>query len=537
MTIQQSNKILVIDDEKSVRENIAAFLEDSDFTVFQAENGRKGVEVYDQEKPDVILLDIDMPEMNGLEVLVEIRKVSDETPIIIVSGAGDVKYTIEASRLGAWEFVMKPIYNMSVVEHTIYKVLEHRDLLRENREYKENLEKKVQERTMSLEQRTIELQQTNQKLIDEIEERKWVEAQLRQSKDRSVALRRFSNRISEFNDEAKLLATAFEELCSNIYLSGAILFHNFKTNHFSKRLIGTPCLNFLENPPPFEFLQSVFSKRSQEIAVFNDVSAGSQIYNFYAGHGGNQDDLDGGHFVFFRGHSLHQHLFCFFRDPLYAAFSNLDIEYLKSMIVEINTAYYNIQIMRVNSWLERTLKSVIPEHRSTALAEIHSVPGFEIATSVYPAHEIKAESHKTILISDQESVLLMSDTPGKGMSDVMYNGMVGDLLTEYRAGLTDLEKVMVLLNEELQTDFHPNRYLTLNYFLFQNNKATVNYSNLGHESMTLMKFDKNSQITLIPRKSPFVHIHLDHDDSFFTKNLFGWTRVRWSLDLPIEWSR
>ncbi len=517
MTIQQSNKILVIDDEKSVRENIAAYLEDSDFAVLQAENGRKGVEVYEQEKPDVILVDIDMPEMNGLEVIVEIRKVSDETPIIIVSGAGDVKYTIEASRLGAWDFVMKPIYNMSVVEHTIYKVLEHRDLLRENREYKENLEKKVQERTVSLEMRTSELQQTNQKLIDEIEERKWVEAQLRQSKERSVALRRFSNRISEFKDEAKLLETALEELCANIYLSGAILFYNFKSNRFTQRLPGTPTLSFLDNPPSFEYLRSVFSKRSQEIAVFNDVSPTSQICDFYTGQRESLEEFAGGHFVFFRGHSLHQHLFCFFRDPLYAEFNNLDIEYLKSMIVEINTAYYNIQIMRVNSWLEQTLKSVIPESRSAALAEIQPVAGFETATSVYPAYKIKAESHKMISISDQESALLMSDTPGKGMSDIMYNGMVGELLSEHPTVLADPEKVMALLNEELQTDFHPNRYLTLNYFLFQENESIVSYSNLGHESMTLMKFDKNSHITLIPRQSPFVQIHLDRGGGFFHK--------------------
>jgi len=515
MTIQQTSKILVIDDEKSVRENIVAYLEDSDFTVFQAENGRKGVEVYAQKKPDVILVDIDMPEMNGLEVLVEVRKASEETPVIIVSGAGDVEYAIEASRLGAWDFVMKPIYNMSVVEHTIYKVLERRELLRENREYKEDLEKKVRERTKSLEVRTTELQQSNQKLINEIEERKWIEAQLRQAKVRSVALRKFSNRISDFKDEAKLLETALEQLCSNIYLSGAILFHHFKFDQFNQRLMGTPRLDFLDTSPSFEFLQSIFSERSQEIAVFNDVLPGSRIYEFYTGLVDHQEDLNGGHFAFFRGHSLHQHVFCFFRDPLYASFNNFDIEYMKSMIVEINTAYYNIQIMHVNAWLEQTLKSVIPENLSNALAEVHWVSDFDIASSVYPAYEIKAESHEIIPINEQASALLISDTLGRGMSDVMYNEMVRELLSEHPTMLTDLEKVMVFLNEELQTDFHPNRYLTLNYFLFQNNESTVSYSNLGHESMVLMKFDPKSHKTLNPRKSPFVQVLLGQSSDFF----------------------
>ncbi|NQU63379.1 MAG: response regulator, partial [SAR324 cluster bacterium] len=379
MSIQKPIKILVIDDERSVRENVAAYLEDSDFLVFQAENGRKGLEVYDEINPDVVLVDIDMPEINGLEVLAAIKKVSDEIPVIIVSGAGEVTYAIEASRLGAWDFVLKPIFNMSVVEHTIYKVLEHRNLLRENREYKENLEKKVKERTISLDMKTTELQQANEKLIIEIDERKLVAAQLRQAKDRSVALRRFSNKISEFVDEVRLLSTALEEFCANIYITGAGLFHNFQIDQFTQYQPGNPNSPFLNKLPSFEFLQNIFNNRSQEVVVFNSISATSRIYDFYMKHADSPEDIEGGHFAFFRGQSLHQHLFCFFRDALYAPFNNLDIEYLKSMINEINTAYYNIQVMRVNSWLERRLKTVSPENRLQLLAESSLISGYEIA--------------------------------------------------------------------------------------------------------------------------------------------------------------
>lgn len=515
MNIQKLNRILVIDDERSVRENIAAYLEDSDFTVFLAENGREGLEIYEEVNPDVVLVDIDMPEINGLEVLTEIKKVSDETPVIIVSGAGEVKYAIEASRLGAWDFVLKPIYNMSVVEHTIYKVLEHRKLLRENREYKENLEKNVKERTISLVKRTTELQQTNEKLIAEIEERKLVEAQLRQAMERSVALRRFSSQISTFNDEARLLTIALDVLCKNIYSSGATLFHEFRSNRFTQYLAGNPNCSFLNKLPTFEFLQNVFNKRSQEIVVYNTVSETCAIYDFYTGMVDGSEDILGGHFVFFRGKTLHQHLFCFYRDALYTPFNSLDIEYLKSMISEINIAYESIQIMRVNTWLERRLKSVIHENWSNLLAETHSIDGFDITTSVYPSYQIKAECHKMIPINEQMVALLISDIPGEGLSDVMYNEMVGELLADNLPVLTDPEKVMSLLNEQLQTDFHPNRYLTLNYFLICQTESSINYSNLGHESMTLIKFDKNSHVTLMPKKSPFVQVQLNQVSDFF----------------------
>ncbi|MBU2643849.1 response regulator [bacterium] len=508
-------KVLVIDDERTVRENIAAYLEDSDFSVFQAENGRIGLEIYGEQNPDVVLVDIDMPEMNGLEVLVEIRKISDEIPVVIVSGAGEVNKAIEASRLGAWDFLVKPIHNMSVVEHTIYKVLEHRKLLQENREYKEDLEIKVKERTISLEMRTAELQRTNKKLNAEIDERKLAEARLRQAKERSVAMRRFSNKIAEFNDEARLLATALDELCSNIYLSGAALFYRFKSNQLTRSLPGKPPSRFLNKLPTFEFLLNIFIKRSQEIVVFNTIPKTSKVYDFFVEQPDPPDDIAGGHFAFFRGKALHHHLFVFYRDPLYAPFNNLDIEYMKSMINEINIAYNNIQTMRANSWLERRLKSIIPEDPTVLRVANHPVSGFEVVSSVYPSYEIKAEWHKIIPVNKDVSAILMSDLPGKGLSDIMYSEMASELLVENAVDLADPEKVMEILNAELQTDFHPNRFLTLNYFLIQQCDGFVNYRNLGHESMTLIKFDKRTHMGLEPRKSPFMQVYMDRPGDFF----------------------
>lgn len=510
-----SSKVLVIDDERAVRENIAAYLEDSDFSVFQAENGRVGLNLFRDVNPDVVLVDLDMPEVNGFEVLVEVKKASEEIPVVIVSGAGEVTNAIEASRLGAWDFVLKPIHNMAVVEHTIFRVLDHRKLLRENREYKEDLEKKVQERTISLELKTGELQEANKQLRAEIEERRLAEARLRQAKERSVALRRFSNRISEFSDEARLLEAALEELCANIYLSGAALFHSFKADQLTRCLPGSPSCKFLNKLPGFDLIRQIFKNRSQEIVVYNNITKQSPLYDFYCSQDSCPDDIEGSHFAFIRGKALHHHLFCFYRDALYAPFYNLDIEYMRSMVNEINTAYSNIQVISANSWLERRLRSIVPADRQNLLMEMHDCPGFSVATSVYPSYEIKAEWHTFIPVDSRSSGIMMSDVPGTGMSDVMYNEMATDHLLRDKSVMTNPAEVMAALNENLQTDFHPNRQLTLNFFLFHGDNGTVEYSNLGDDTMSLMRFDGESYQTIHPKKSPFLEIYIDSPEAHF----------------------
>lgn len=532
MSENASSKILIIDDERAVRENIAAYLEDSDFEVFQAENGRVGLITFEATDPDVILVDIDMPEINGFEVLKAIRQESHEIPVVIVSGAGEVSNAIEASRLGAWDFVLKPIHNMAVVEHTILRVLEHRGLLRENREYKEDLEKKVKERTRSLEMKTSELLAANVQLKAEIEERRLAEARLRQAKERTVTLRRFSNRIAEFSDEARLLETALEELCANIYLSGAVLFHSFRDDRLTRFLEGTPSAPFLNKLPTFDFIRSVFSNRSQEIVIYNNASMGSPVIDYYMDQEHCANDIVGGHFAFLRGRLLHHHLFCFYRDALYAPYINLDIEYMKSMINEINTAYNNIQIIKANSWLEKRLQSTVPVDRQNVLLETHLVPAFEMATSVYPSHEIKAEWHCTIPIDEDSAAILLSDIPGMGLSDVMYNEMAVEVLADNMEIMAEPSRVMEILNDELQADFHPNRKLTLSYITTHGGDRVVTYNSIGYDIMSLVRLDRDNYTLLDPKPSPFIQVHLHESEEHFHQEriclnpeeiLFGFT--------------
>lgn len=133
-------RILTIEDESSLRRSIVAYLEDSGYIMLEAENGREGLEVLFKEKPDVVLCDLRMPEIDGLAVLAQVRDFSPDTPFIIVSGTGDMHDAVEALKLGAWDFITKPIQDMEVLEHSVARSLIQLRLINENREYQTQLE-------------------------------------------------------------------------------------------------------------------------------------------------------------------------------------------------------------------------------------------------------------------------------------------------------------------------------------------------------------------------------------------------------------
>ncbi len=157
--------ILTIDDEPFIRQSFRDFLEDCDYNVIEAGNGQEGIEVFNQQQPDLLLLDLRMPGMDGLEVLAYIKDISPDTPIIIISGTGVMGDAVEALRLGAWDYILKPIEDMNVLQYSIDKCLERSRLLRENRAYKEHLEDMVRLRTAQLEETNRELAETRLQII------------------------------------------------------------------------------------------------------------------------------------------------------------------------------------------------------------------------------------------------------------------------------------------------------------------------------------------------------------------------------------
>jgi len=108
------DKILVIDDEKATLKMFRLFLDVYGFDIMTAESGEEGLEVFDREKPDIVLTDIKMPGMDGIEVLQEIKKRSPATEVIVITGHGDMDLAIQALNLDAADFINKPIQRQSL---------------------------------------------------------------------------------------------------------------------------------------------------------------------------------------------------------------------------------------------------------------------------------------------------------------------------------------------------------------------------------------------------------------------------------------
>ncbi len=142
--------ILVIDDEAFVRETISDYLSDSGFNILNAGDGAEGIEIFREKEPDAVLVDLNMPRVDGFEVLKVVREEKPDMPILVVSGAGLIQDAIKAVRLGAWDFVTKPVVDLSILEHALTQGLERASLIKENKQYKEHLEVEVQRRTEDL---------------------------------------------------------------------------------------------------------------------------------------------------------------------------------------------------------------------------------------------------------------------------------------------------------------------------------------------------------------------------------------------------
>ena len=123
--------ILVADDEAGIRDTLRRLLEYEKYRVVLAEDGKAALEKADGEVVDLVLLDIKMPGMDGMEVLTHLHKSRPDLPVVIISGHGTIQTAVEATRLGAFDFIEKPI-DADRILLVIRNGLEKGKLLREN---------------------------------------------------------------------------------------------------------------------------------------------------------------------------------------------------------------------------------------------------------------------------------------------------------------------------------------------------------------------------------------------------------------------
>ncbi len=146
--------ILIIDDEPGLRRSLTAHLEDLEYATLEAGNGQEGLDLLLANRQDIaaVVVDLNMPVMDGYSFIKHAVVEAPEVPIIVLSGVGIVEDALSAMRIGAWDFITKPLHNLNILDYTLQKVFERARLLKENKQYQEGLERLVRERTSELEE-------------------------------------------------------------------------------------------------------------------------------------------------------------------------------------------------------------------------------------------------------------------------------------------------------------------------------------------------------------------------------------------------
>lgn len=176
--------ILYVEDEASVRENIVEILNRKYARIYVAENGEKGLELFKKFQPDLVISDIKMPVMNGLEMSEKIKSIKNNIQIILTTAHSDTEYYAKSIGIGINHYILKPIEKDKLIA-SIEKCISYIKIEKQQSEYYKELEIKVQERTS-------DLSKAIKSLCQEITDRKEIEKELQKAKE-----------IAEFANKAK----------------------------------------------------------------------------------------------------------------------------------------------------------------------------------------------------------------------------------------------------------------------------------------------------------------------------------------------
>lgn len=133
-------RILIIDDEKSIRRTLREILEYENFKVEEAQDGLEGLNIALKEKFDIILCDIKMPKMDGMEALDKLIEAAVDAPVVMISGHGNIETAVEAVKKGAYDFIQKPL-DLNRLLVTIRNALDKSNLITETRTLKKKISK------------------------------------------------------------------------------------------------------------------------------------------------------------------------------------------------------------------------------------------------------------------------------------------------------------------------------------------------------------------------------------------------------------
>lgn len=147
--------ILIIDDEKPQREGLGGYFKKKGYTVFLSDSGARGLELVRTNQIDIILTDYKMPDLSGLQTLLEIKKINPEIEVIVMTAYGSVEIAVEAMKHGAINYLLKPV-NLDEVDIIIDRALLHHQIVSENKKLKKELSGKYNFQNIIYQGKTLE---------------------------------------------------------------------------------------------------------------------------------------------------------------------------------------------------------------------------------------------------------------------------------------------------------------------------------------------------------------------------------------------
>ncbi|HSD83713.1 MAG TPA: hybrid sensor histidine kinase/response regulator [Anaerolineae bacterium] len=157
-------RILVADDAEAIREMLGSFLANLGYHTDLAVDGQAAIDLFKAHPYDVIICDLQMPRVEGLGVLAQVKAIDPDTQVIILTGHATLETAIEALRLGAYEYQFKPVENMEIFARLVERAHHHRQLLCENKRLLKQLQEANAHLESEVEKRTRELRAANESL-------------------------------------------------------------------------------------------------------------------------------------------------------------------------------------------------------------------------------------------------------------------------------------------------------------------------------------------------------------------------------------
>ncbi len=204
--------VLYVEDEDMLRESITRYLHKFFIDIDTALNGMEGIELYKKNSYDLVITDIKMPKLDGIEMSKEIKTINENQNILIISAHSEIFNFSESIRIGIDGYVLKPI-DFEQLNSALYKIVYKIKQFKENEEYKNNLEKLV-------EKKTIETKHLEEEKVKNY--KKTLYALVKMIEDRDTYTGGHSQRVASYSKMIAISLGLSDETCENIYQAGIL---------------------------------------------------------------------------------------------------------------------------------------------------------------------------------------------------------------------------------------------------------------------------------------------------------------------------